>query len=112
MDSEEPKERFPKNAQGPFYVANGECITCMAPEHAAPELMGFDEEARHCYFKRQSSTPDELERAVRAVWVSCCGAVQYSGDDANIRRLIAEYDQEGLRRMCQGERRKPWWKVW
>lgn len=26
--------------------ANGECITCRAPEHAAPELMGFDTETQ------------------------------------------------------------------
>lgn len=52
MIAEKDKERFPKNVSGTFYVANGECITCMAPEHAAPELMGFDGEARHCYFKK------------------------------------------------------------
>lgn len=112
MTSETDKERFPKNVPGPFYVANGECITCRAPEHAAPELMGFDEEARHCYFKRQPSTPEELEHAVRAVWVSCCEAVQYSGDDPTVARLIAEYDDEGLRRMRQKERKTRTWKFW
>ena len=113
MTSEKDKERFPKNASGPFYVENGMCITCMAPQHEAPDLMGFDEEAHHCYFMRQPSTPEELGRAVRAVWVSCCGAVQYAGNDPTIHRLIAEYDKEGLRRMQEKEGRgKPWWKFW
>jgi hypothetical protein len=90
MTSDQGKERFPKNAPGPFFVANGECIACMAPEHEAPDLMGFDQETTHCYFRNQPSTAEELERAARAVWVSCCGALHYSGDDPTVHRRIAE----------------------
>src|SRR5215831_20768418 len=57
MSPEESEERFPKNAAGPFFVVNGGCITCMAPEHEAPDLMGFDQEQHHCYFKKQPVTP-------------------------------------------------------
>jgi hypothetical protein len=53
-------------------------------EAEAPDLMAHDEESGHCYFRRQPSTPEETERACRAVWVSCCGAVQYRGDDLKI----------------------------
>jgi hypothetical protein len=113
MNSGKAKERFPKNVEGPFFVANGECITCMAPEHEAPDLMGFDQEANHCYFRKQPSTPEELERAVRAVWASCCSAVQYSGDDPRVHQRIAELHEEALKRMRQREKEKrPWWKFW
>ncbi len=108
MRLDNSNKKYPRNAPGPFYVANGECITCMAPEHEAPDLMGFDEEAMHCYFKKQPSTPEELERATRAVWVSCCGAVQYSGDDPGVHRRLVELAEEGLRRR-EG---KLWWKFW
>ena len=107
MELEKDQKRFHRNTPGDFYVADGECISCRAPEHAAPQLMDFDETARHCYFKKQPSNPDELEQAVTAVWVSCCGAVQYSGADPAIQRLISEYDEKGLR-----ARKKRWWRFW
>jgi hypothetical protein len=53
------KERYHRNVPGDFYVENGMCITCCAPEYAAPELMGFfsdpdgSDKRPHCYFKRQ-----------------------------------------------------------
>jgi hypothetical protein len=111
MMKPEETERFPKNVEGPFFVVNGECIACMAPEHAAPDLMAFDQEASHCYFKKQPVTPDEFERAARAVWVSCCGAVRYAGDDPAVHRRIAELHEENIKRMRQ-QQKKPWWRFW
>jgi len=112
MNSEEPKERFPKNVAGPFFVANGECIACGAPEHEAPDLMGFDQEVLHCYFRKQPSTPDELERAIRAVWSSCCGALYYSGNDPAVPGRLAELRTENLKRMRKLGKKKRWWKFW
>lgn len=69
------------------------CIACGAPENEAPDLMAHDEDEGafgHCYFKKQPSTREELHQAVRACRVSCCGAVQYDGDDPEILRLLAE----------------------
>jgi hypothetical protein len=44
--------------------------------------------SNHCYFSAQPTTPTELEQAVMAVAVGCCGAVRYAGKDhAVIRRL-------------------------
>jgi len=74
MSPEKTKERFPKNGEGPFFVVNGECIACMAPEQEAPDLIGFDQGASHCYFKKQPMPAEEFERATRGVWASCCGA--------------------------------------
>jgi hypothetical protein len=92
--SKDPKklipERTPLNAEGDFYVEKDTCLICMAPEHEAPELMGYDEETG-CYFKRQPQTPEELKHAIEAVSVSCVAALRYSGTDAMIlERLRAK----------------------
>jgi len=81
----------PLNAPGPFFVENGECISCGVPEHVAPDLIGHDyyrgDESSygHCYFKKQPETPGEIERAILAVNSSCCGALLYGGDDRKIK---------------------------
>ena len=72
------------------------CLICMAPEHEAPDLMGFFDGDQagaansHCYFKKQPQTPEETERAINAVRAACCGALRYGGDDQRlIDRLLA-----------------------
>lgn len=83
-------ERTPLNAEGDFYVEKDTCLICMAPEHEAPELMGYDK-GTGCYFKRQPATPEELEHAIEAVWVSCVEALRYAGNDPVIlERLRAK----------------------
>lgn len=76
-------ERTPLNAEGDFYVMKDTCITCLAPEHEAPELMGLDE-ASGCYFKRQPQNPEEVEHAIEAIRVSCVEALRYAGSDPEI----------------------------
>lgn len=83
-------KRYPKNASGPFFVNKDECIACGAPEHEAPDLIVHDEQTYHCYFKRRPATPEEVERAIQAICVSCVGALQYCGDDLQIRQRIEE----------------------
>ena len=86
-------ERTPLNAEGDFYIEKDTCLTCLAPEHEAPELMGLDE-ATGCYFRRQPQTPEELEHAIEAVCVSCVAAVRYGGSDPEIlERLRAKGEQ-------------------
>lgn len=52
--------------------------------------MGLDE-ATGCYFKRQPQTPEEIEHAIEAVWVSCVEALRYAGSDpAILERLRAK----------------------
>lgn len=88
--------RFPLNAPGDFFVENGMCIACTAPEHEAPELMAHtDEEVYHCYFRRQPETPEEVEHAIRAVYVSCCQAVRYGGNDPKILGRLEKLRQQG-----------------
>jgi hypothetical protein len=78
------KQRYLSNAPGPFYVANGECISCKAPEHAAPTLMGYekapDGKTGHCFFKKQPVGDEETRQAICAVQVACCAALRYAGN--------------------------------
>jgi hypothetical protein len=83
-------ERTPLNAEGDFYVMKDTCITCLAPEIKAPELMGLDE-TTGCYFRRQPQTREEVEHAIEAVSVSCVAALRYAGSDpAILERLRAK----------------------
>ena len=88
--------RYPENAPGPFYVERDLCLICKAPEHEAPDLMGFFDgdqigvAGSHCYFKKQPETTEETERAISAMQVACCGALRYDGEDQEmIKRLLA-----------------------
>lgn len=90
--------RFPLNAPGDFFVEDGMCIACAAPEHEAPELMAHTEheaDGYHCYFRRQPETPEEVEHAIRAVCVSCCEAVRYGGNDPKILGRLEKLKQRG-----------------
>lgn len=86
-----PDQPYPKNAPGPFFVINQECIICGAPHAVARDLMGWEDDETghcHCYFKKQPETPTEIEQAINAIKASCCGAVVYSGDDAFVLREL------------------------
>ena len=91
--SHKQSERTPLNAEGDFYVMKDTCITCLAPEHEAPELMGLDE-ATGCYFRRQPQTPEELEQAIEAVSVSCVAALRYAGNDPEILERLRAKGEE------------------
>jgi hypothetical protein len=58
------------------------------PEMVAPNLIAGTYDG-HCYFKKQPATPEELEQAIEAVQVSCCGAVMYVGDEPTIRKRVS-----------------------
>jgi hypothetical protein len=87
-----PDQPHPKNAPGPFYVVNTECITCGYPHVLAPDLMAWERDSEghesHCYFKRQPEMPEEIEQAIRAVNGSCCGALRYAGTDPEIIKRL------------------------
>jgi hypothetical protein len=111
MEAEDPTEpnRFtipgriifepdPENAPGHFYVAFGCCLSCEAPEDEAPMLMGRRKgEWGGCFFKKQPSTPEELEKAISAIEVSCIPALRYAGVDPGIHRRL---EVKGLLERC------------
>lgn len=90
-------EPYPQSAPGAFYVENNECIACGAPHAVAPDLMEWDHipSSRggtypHCYFKKQPESAYELIQAIRAVEISCCGAIRYRGKDPEICKRLKE----------------------
>lgn len=86
----------PLNAPGPFYVEAGMCIICCIPAGEAPDLIGFHEGPSenygrsHCYFRKQPQTSEEIEQAISAVRLACCGAYHYGGNDPSIIRRLLE----------------------
>lgn len=96
------RPRFRLNAPGDFYVADGECITCLLPSHAAPSLMELHEDEggnrhAHCFFAQQPQSPAEIEAAIQAVWSSCCRSLRYAGRDAAV---LARLKALGLEDQC------------
>jgi hypothetical protein len=91
--------RHPQNSAGPFYVENGQCISCGAPESEADGLIEHDANG-HCFFARQPSTENETNAAIRGVWATCCGAVRYGGDDPQILARLAALGMTG---QCDGK---------
>jgi hypothetical protein len=77
-------ERFEKNVPGPFYTT-GLCMACGAPEAEAPDLLApLEGDNFDTYFIKQPTTPDEIERACRAVECCCADALRYGGTDPTI----------------------------
>lgn len=78
MNQETPR-RFERNVPGPFYTT-GDCLACAAPEYEAPDLLAPLEGGNHdTYFVRQPETPEEVEKACRALEVCCVAALRYEG---------------------------------
>lgn len=87
----QPADRHPDNVAGDFYVECDACISCEAPYHEAPDLMGRPGSSANnigCFFRKQPTTPEEFDRACWAVIVSCVEAVRYAGKDPEIRRRL------------------------
>ncbi len=91
-----PRSRHHHNVDGPFYVVNGECMSCGAPEMHAANLMSHDSRG-HCFFTRQPASSEETNEAIESTWASCCGALRYGGTDDGILIRLAEL---GLAEQC------------
>jgi len=76
-----------------FYVEEGCCFSCGVPQSIAPELVGWKDEAEllSCYWIRQPSTPEEVDRAIKILHTQEIGCHRYAGKDrAMLKRLPAE----------------------
>src|SRR5260221_14503216 len=90
--------RAPENAPGDFYTEANSCMGCCLPHNEAPELMNdCEEQFRQCYFRRQPQTPEEVERAIQAIWVSEVEGLRYGGTDQTIIRRLHEL---GVGHLC------------
>jgi hypothetical protein len=77
-------KRCPLNAPGPFYTT-GQCLACGAPEAEAPDLLAPLTGGNYItFFVRQPETPDEVERACRAIQVCCVMDLRYGGTDRTV----------------------------
>lgn len=88
---------YRENAPGPFYSECDGCVICGAPHEEAPELMAWDPSGNHCFFKRQPETPEEVQRAINAMDVSCVENLRYRGDDPEILETLCRM---GYRHLC------------
>lgn len=101
--------RVVHGAAGDFYVADRQCLLCMNPLHAAPELMGYFDAPEGpagstCFFARQPSTAAEVDTAIRAIETACCGALRYGGNDPTILGKLAAL---GLADRCDATDKGP-----
>jgi hypothetical protein len=126
MSVEKPR-RFWKNVPGDFYTT-GDCLACEAPEHEAPDLLApLGGDNSDTYFVRQPETPEELERACRALEVCCAAALRYGGRNPAVIRRLGN-DPEYCDRLLPGgpvprpdwlaeyraaaTRERRWWQFW
>jgi hypothetical protein len=86
-------QRVPQNAPGDFYVQAGMCTACCLPHGEAPDLLNDAKQAFHeCFFRRQPQTPEEVDRAISALWVSEVCALRYAGSDPQIIAKLRSRD--------------------
>lgn len=77
VTSNDVKRRVPDNASGDFYVAAGECTSCLIPHGVAPALMNDSEgQWTECFYKRQPNTPKVVGIAIQAMNSSCVQALR------------------------------------
>jgi len=89
-------DRYPENSKGDFYVEDGVCTSCGAPQAEAPDLIDHSKlKYGHCYFKKQPETNGEIERAINAIAVSCISGLRYGGTDEKILKRLYEIGEGG-----------------
>lgn len=87
--------RYPLN-KGDFYINNETCLACGAPQAEAPDIIEH-EPNNHCYFKKQPTTEDEIDQAIKAMMVSCIDALRYGGQDEQLLKRLYE---AGIGHLC------------
>jgi hypothetical protein len=97
--SDKSKHKFPdrylENVQGDFYVEDGVCTSCGAPQAEAPDLIDHSKSYYgHCYFKKQPQTDEEIERVINAIAVSCTSGLRYGGTDEKILKRLYEIGEQ------------------
>lgn len=82
----DPKDRYPENAPGKFYV-DTQCIDCDVCRVTAPNNFRREEDKGYSFVNRQPSTPEE-EAACREAMDSC--PVEAIGSDGEAAADAAE----------------------
>jgi len=77
--------RHPESAPGDFYVEHNQCLSCGMPHVVAPDLVGWtDDKMSHCIWKKQPTTPKEVERAIAVLETQDLDCHRYGGTDPAI----------------------------
>ncbi len=86
-------EPHPQSVPGDFYVEKGQCLACGVPHVVAPDLVGWAEgKTSHCIWKKQPSTPAEVERAIAVLDAQELECHRYAGTDPSIlNRVLSGY---------------------
>lgn len=80
----------PENAEGPFYVEDGCCITCGIPVDAAPDIFGWASNETSCIVKCQPVTAEDLDRTMIAICTAEVDCIRYRGDDPAVFLRMAQ----------------------
>src|SRR5262249_11010725 len=90
-----------RGVPGDFYAEQDCCVRCGVPQHVAPGLVGWSESGRgDCVWKKQPTTPQEFEAAIKVLQVQELTCHRYAGNDPAILsrldpELCDEFTQKG-----------------
>jgi len=83
--------RNPESVPGDFYVEQDCCLSCGLPQHIAPGLVGRSETGSgDCVWKKQPSTPQEIEQAIKVLQFQELTCHRYAGRNPSI---LAQLDR-------------------
>jgi len=89
----------PQNAEGPFYVEDGCCITCGVPLEEAPGVFAWSEPgsdpALSCVVKWQPESPEDITKTLKAMISAEVDCIRYRGRNEEILRRIVEMGAAG-----------------
>jgi hypothetical protein len=91
-------DREPTSVPGDFYVENQCCTSCEVPQMVAPDLVGWiDADMRHCYWKKQPETHEELRQAFAIFDGQELGCHRYAGNDPEIQARVGRENCDHVR---------------
>jgi hypothetical protein len=82
--------RHPDSASGDFYAVYGACASCGVPEVVAPDLIGGSIGGKHCFWKKQPESPEELARAIEVLRTQDLDCHRYGGKNPEILKCLPQ----------------------
>jgi hypothetical protein len=110
-------QRVPENSAGDFYVERDRCMRCCVPHGEAPELLNDPTiEFQERFFRRQPISAEDVDRALRAITLSCIRALCYHGSDPAILSRLRQLGRSDCcdvmpeRPTDRNRRAAAWWR--
>jgi hypothetical protein len=95
MRNENPKPH-PRNVDGPFYVADGCCLTCGVPKLMAPDMFNYLENLRHCFVYRQPESAEDFGRMIKVLRTQDLICIRCRSRDELLLRRLEEHGLGGI----------------